>query len=55
MITFYICVSYVFHFFANIFLNIRVLKKKEHSVRYKEKLGLYEIKNNNPTIMVSCF
>ncbi len=50
MITFYICVSYVFHFFANIFLNIRVLKKKEHSVRYKEKLGLYEIKNNNPTL-----
>lgn len=50
MLTFYIYASYVFHFFANIFLNIRVLKKKEHPVRYKEKLGLYEIKNNNPVI-----
>ena len=50
MLTFYIYASYVFHSFANIFLNIRVLKKKEHPVRYKEKLGLYEIKNNNPVI-----
>ena len=50
MLTFYIYASYVFHFFANIFLNIRVLKKKEHPVRYKEKLGLYEIKNNNPVV-----
>jgi 3-deoxy-D-manno-octulosonic-acid transferase len=50
MLNFYICVSYIFHFFANIFLNIRVLKKKEHPTRFKEKLGFYEIKNNNPTI-----
>ena len=50
MLTFYIYASYVFHSFANIFLNIRVLKKKEHPVRYKEKLGLYEIKNNNPVV-----
>jgi 3-deoxy-D-manno-octulosonic-acid transferase len=50
MLTFYIYVSYVFHFFANIFLNIRVLKKKEDPIRFKEKLGYYKIKNNNPTI-----
>ena len=50
MLTFYIYASCVFHFFANIFLNIRVIKKKEHPTRFKEKLGLYEIKNNNPTI-----
>jgi 3-deoxy-D-manno-octulosonic-acid transferase len=50
MLTFYIYVSYIFHFFANIFLNIRVLKKKEDPIRFKEKLGCYEIKNNNPTI-----
>ena len=50
MLTLYIYASYIFHFFATIFLNIRVLKKKEHPVRFKEKLGLYEIKNNNSTI-----
>ena len=50
MLSIYIYVSYIFHFFANFFLNIRVLKKKEHPIRFKEKLGLYEIKNNNPTI-----
>jgi 3-deoxy-D-manno-octulosonic-acid transferase len=50
MLTFYIYVSYIFHFFANFFLNIRVLKKKEHPIRFREKLGFYNIKNNNPTI-----
>lgn len=50
MLTFYIYASYAFHFFANIFINIRVLKKKEHPTRFKEKLGLYEIKNSNPTV-----
>jgi 3-deoxy-D-manno-octulosonic-acid transferase len=50
MLTFYIYISYVFHIFANIFLNIRVLRNKEHPTRFKEKLGLYEIKNNNPTV-----
>ena len=50
MLIFYIYTSYVFHFFANIFLYLRVLKKKEHPARFKEKLGLYETENNNRTI-----
>jgi len=50
MLTFYIYLSYIFHFFANFFLNIRVLRKKEHPIRFKEKLGFYAIKNNNSTI-----
>src|SRR6056300_2037427 len=43
----YLCLSYVFHIFAKIFLIIRVYKKKEDQYRYKEKLGIYKLKNTN--------
>ena len=43
----YLCLSYVFHIFAKIFLIIRVYKKKEDQFRYKEKLGIYKLKNTD--------
>ena len=45
MLTLYIYVSYIFHFFSKFFLYIRILKKKEDPLRYKEKLGKYKIQN----------
>jgi 3-deoxy-D-manno-octulosonic-acid transferase len=45
MLKIYISVSYIFHFFSKFFLYIRVLKKKEDPLRYKEKLGKYKIQN----------
>lgn len=50
MLTLYIYVSNVFHFFSRFFLYVRVLKNKEDPIRYKEKLGKYEIQNNSPVI-----
>ena len=50
MQTFYICISYLFHFFSRFFLKIRILKKKEDPHRYEEKLGIYKIKNNHSVI-----
>lgn len=50
MLNLYVILSYIFHFFSSLFLKIRVLKKKEHPIRFKEKLGLYEIKNNSQII-----
>ena len=46
----YLCLSYFFHIFANFFLKIRISKKKEDPIRYKEKLGFYKIENNHPVI-----
>jgi len=43
----YLCLSYIFHAFAEIFLKIRVYKKKEDPNRYKEKLGIYKLKNKD--------
>jgi len=43
----YLCLSYLFHVFAEIFLKIRVFKKKEDRIRYKEKLGIYKLKNTD--------
>ena len=43
----YLCLSYVFHVFAEIFLKIRIYKKKEDPARYKEKLGIYKLKNRD--------
>ena len=43
----YLCLSYIFHAFAEIFLKIRVYKKKEDPTRYKEKLGIYKLKNRD--------
>ena len=43
----YLCLSYVFHVFAEIFLKIRIYKKKEDPTRYKEKLGIYKLKNRD--------
>ena len=46
----YLCLSYLFHVFAEIFLKIRVLKKKEDRIRYKEKLGIYKKKNTDSVL-----
>ena len=43
----YFCLSCFFHLFAKIFLKIRVYKNKEDQLRYKEKLGIYKLKNTN--------
>jgi len=50
MLTLYIYVSNIFHFFSTFFLYIRVLKNKEDPLRYKEKLGKYEIQNTSTVI-----
>lgn len=42
--------SYLFHFFSNFYLRIRVVKKKEDIKRFKEKIGKYKIKNNKNTV-----
>ena len=46
----YLCLSYIFHVFAEIFLKIRVFKKKEDQIRYKEKLGIYKLKNTDSVL-----
>ena len=46
----YLCLSYLFHVFAGIFLKIRVFKKKEDRIRYKEKLGIYKKKNTDSVL-----
>ena len=50
MLNFYISISYFFHFFSNLFLKIRLLKKKEDPYRYQEKLGKYKVANDKNTI-----
>ena len=50
MHTIYTCLSYLLHFFLNIFLKFKIFKKKEDPLRYQEKLGIYNLKNNESTI-----
>ena len=45
----YLCLSYVFHVFAEIFLKIRIYKKTKDPARYKKKLGIYKLKNQTTT------
>jgi len=46
----YYLLSFIFHYFAKIFLIYRVFKKKEDPKRYLEKIGKYKIKNTKPVI-----
>ena len=48
MLHIYIFLSRIFYFIAPIFIIIRKLRGKEHTLRYKEKLGRYQ--NKNPYI-----
>ena len=47
MFFWYKILTYLFYFFSPIYFFFRKLKKKEHKIRYKEKLSKITIKRND--------